>query len=232
MSRIETGEHSPKRIRTKRAVSVIATIGLLFIPAGRVDWTEAWVFLGVSSLFSIIFKRYLMRKDPELVGRRSQIQPGTKGWDKVWLGFYIATYAALLVVAGLDAGRYHWSHVPVWGNAVGTAVYLFSLLLIAWAMSTNTHFEGTVRIQDDRDHRVVEEGPYRYVRHPGYVAIIAMGLALPAMLGSCYAYIPAFLLLVLYVLRTVLEDRTLLNELDGYRQYAARVRFRLVPGAW
>ena len=173
-----------------------------------------------------------MRNDPELVRRRLKIQKGTKSWDKVWLGFYLPAFFSLLAVAGLDSGRYQWSEAPLWGIWLGSVVYALSLAITFWAMATNTHFEGTVRIQTDRSHKVIDKGPYKNVRHPGYVAFILTGISIPALLASLYAYIPAAIVTILFVIRTALEDRTLKEELEGYRQYAHSVQYRLVPGIW
>jgi protein-S-isoprenylcysteine O-methyltransferase Ste14 len=99
-------------------------------------------------------------------------------------------------------------------------------------MVSNKFFSTSVRIQMERDHTVASGGPYRYVRHPGYVGYIVSGFAAPLALGSLWALIPAAITLCLLVVRTALEDRTLQDELDGYREYAARVRYRLLPGVW
>jgi protein-S-isoprenylcysteine O-methyltransferase Ste14 len=105
-------------------------------------------------------------------------------------------------------------------------------VLLTWSMAANAFFAQTVRIQEDRGHTVATGGPYRYVRHPGYVGGILFQVATPLILGSVWALIPAGLTVCLTIIRTALEDRTLLEELDGYKEYAGRVRYRLLPGVW
>ena len=123
--------------------------------------------------------------------------------------------------------------MPVWLWLIGAVLYVFFVVVITWAMAVNTHFEKTVRIQRDRHHRVIESGPYRIVRHPGYLATI-LGLVLPTplLLGSWWAFIPTIWAMAFLILRTVLEDRTLRKELSGYEAYTRKVRYRLLPGLW
>jgi protein-S-isoprenylcysteine O-methyltransferase Ste14 len=109
---------------------------------------------------------------------------------------------------------------------------VFSSVLINWAMVVNPFFEPTVRIQDDREHRVVSSGPYAFVRHPGYLSGILWITSIPLILGSLYGLLPVGFYSVLMIIRTYLEDRTLKEELDGYREYSAKVRYRLFPGIW
>ncbi len=218
--------------RIKRPVTAFVLLGLLFGAYGGFGWTAAWIFLALSTAAKTVFALSLKRKDPELVRRRQEIQAGTKGWDKVWLTLFSFSFLAMLAIAGLDAGRFHWSSVPLWGMALGGVGYLLSMLYTFSAMAANTHFEGTVRIQTDRNHKVVDNGPYGHIRHPGYAALIVTMLSIPALLGSLAAFIPAGAIAVLFVVRTVLEDRTLRAELSGYSEYTRTVRYRLIPGVW
>jgi len=135
-------------------------------------------------------------------------------------------------VAGLDVGRYRWSSLGVYYALLGLVLMVASSILLNWAMIENPHFEPTVRIQEDRGHRVVSSGPYGFVRHPGYLSGILWMSAIPLIVGSLYAFVPVALYGALMVLRTHLEDRTLHEELAGYPEYAERVRYRLLPGIW
>jgi protein-S-isoprenylcysteine O-methyltransferase Ste14 len=220
------------KITLKNFITATLMVALLFVTYGSVDWTAAWIFIGLSTVAKAVFSRYLKKRDPELVRRRREVQAGTKGWDKVWLGLFALMFLAILAVSGLDAGRYHWSEMPWWVMALGGAGYVVSMIFTFFAMAANTHFEGTVRIQTDRNHKVVDQGPYRYIRHPGYAALIVTMLSIPAALGSVAGLVPAGLVVVMFVVRTALEDATLQRELAGYRQYADTVRYRLVPGVW
>jgi protein-S-isoprenylcysteine O-methyltransferase Ste14 len=121
---------------------------------------------------------------------------------------------------------------PLWLQVVGIMLMLAGALLLGWAMGENRHFESSVRIQDDQRHRVIESGPYRVVRHPGYVAGILLMVGVAFVLGSAWAVVPAILVTVVFVVRTLKEDRFLHANLEGYRDYAHRTRFRLVPGIW
>ena len=221
-----------RRVR-KRMVQVVVQFlvlaAILFISSGRLDWVWAWAYLGVG--VGILAINVLVMS-PELIAERSEIKENVKGWDKV-LGTVIGVLTlGALVVIGLDA-RFGWS------PRLALAIHLGALVswtlgqgLFSWAMASNVFFSGAVRIQIDRDHTVATGGPYRYVRHPGYVGYITSWLATPLALGSLWALIPAGLVVCLMVVRTALEDRTLLEELDGYRDYAGQVRYRLLPGVW
>ena len=136
------------------------------------------------------------------------------------------------IIAGLDAGRFGWTHMPLWMNLLGALCMTAAFVFILWAMYVNTHFESTVRIQEDRDHQVCSSGPYRIVRHPGYAGAILASFGIPLLLGSAFAFVPAALMTVLFIMRTHQEDRTLQKELTGYRWYAQTTRFRLLPCIW
>ena len=151
---------------------------------------------------------------------------------KACLSVFGLAYLGITVVAALDA-RHEWSDAPLWTVPTGPGLYVVGAALVTWAMVVNTHFEKTARIQTDRAHRVVEAGPYRFIRHPGYLAtILGFIIAPPLMLRSWWAFLPAGAAVTVLVIRTAIEDRMLRRELEGYAGYAARVRFRLVPGVW
>jgi protein-S-isoprenylcysteine O-methyltransferase Ste14 len=164
---------------------------------------------------------------------RARIGKGTKTWDKIVLGLFGTMYLAIVIVAALDAGRFRISEMPFWLWPVGAMMYCFFLIVTTWAMAVNPFFEKTVRIQHDRGHKVIDSGPYRIVRHPGYLAtIIGFIFATPFLLGSWWAFIPTCIAAASIIIRTFLEDRTLRNELSGYEDYARRIRYRLLPGVW
>jgi protein-S-isoprenylcysteine O-methyltransferase Ste14 len=173
-----------------------------------------------------------MAKAPGLLQERSQMAANVKTWDKYVNLFYTLSLMALLVVAGLDAGRYGWSQVPGWVQWLGAAGMFASGWVIWRAMVENAFLARWARIQSDRGQRVISSGPYRVVRHPMYAAIILLVISMSLQLGSWWALVPAGLVTLIYLLRTRLEDQMLQTELDGYREYAARVRYRLFPGVW
>ena len=137
----------------------------------------------------------------------------------------------MLFVAGLDA-RYGWSVTPFGVTLLGFVVFIPAIIFGLWAMAVNSYFSVTVRIQEERKHQVCRSGPYKIVRHPGYVSFIFGVVGIPLILGSWWAFVSAGILILLIIVRTTLEDRTLQKELSGYKEYAASTRYRLVPLVW
>jgi len=205
----------------------------LFISSGRLDWAMAWAYLGVYVAGQLVATAGVMRSSPGLMAERGRVQEGTKRWDRPLVGLVVLLGpAAMWIVAGMDM-RFRWSPpVPLALQVAALFVAVLGSLLVAWAMRSNAFFSGTARIQEERGHVVVTGGPYRYVRHPGYAGGILFDLATPLILGSVWAFIPSALTIAVLVVRTALEDRMLMKELEGYQQYAGRVRHRLLPGLW
>jgi protein-S-isoprenylcysteine O-methyltransferase Ste14 len=221
----------------KRSVQLLfvllLTAACLFLSAGRWNWSNAWVLLTLYILVIVANGAILVRTSPALIAERASFNANAKAWDKV-LAPLMALYGpmAIWIAAGLDA-RNHWSYrLPLVAVIAGAAIIVAGYVVVSWAMFSNQFFSGLVRIQTERGHTVAAAGPYRYVRHPGYVGVIAITMATPLLLNSLVAFIPAAITTAIAVLRTALEDRTLHRELDGYTHYAARVRHRLVPGLW
>jgi len=218
---------------SKQATFLLILVAILFGSAGRLDWGLGWLQVGLYAVTVLGQALILIPRNPALIAERSRLQPGSKGWDivlaslaAIWLP--IATW----IVAGLDA-RYGWSApLPLALIVAAVAVFLLSYGFVIWAMASNPFFAATVRIQSERGHTVATDGPYRLVRHPGYLGALVFQLATPFTLGSWWALIPSGLASLLYVVRTALEDKTLLDELDGYSDYARQVRYRLLPGVW
>jgi protein-S-isoprenylcysteine O-methyltransferase Ste14 len=212
-------------------VAMVAVI--LFLSAGRLDWAMGWAMVGIYTLWVGANALLLIPRNPELLAERARRnQEGIKTWDKMLLSVIGLATLAKYILAGLDV-RYGWTaQMPLTIQIIALAVSALGYALGTWAMVTNAYFSMIVRIQEDRGHAVVSHGPYRYVRHPGYTGTTAFELATPIMLGSLWALIPGVLAAALTIVRTALEDRTLQEELDGYRAYAQRVRYRLLPGIW
>ena len=229
--------------KTKTAVGIAMRAGtvaffmvllaaLLFGGAGRLDWSWAWVYMGISLVTLAAGGAIMLRTSPETIAERGRPRE-MRGWDKVVTGIGgAAMYLVLPLVAGLDA-RFGWTRAlsASWhvAGAVGLAV---GYGLTVWAMRTNAYFSIAVRIQSERGHAVCSGGPYRYVRHPGYVGYTLQALAMAFLLGSLWALLPWLVAAISMVIRTALEDRMLHAELPGYQEYAQRVRYRLVPGIW
>ena len=210
----------------------LALLALIFLPAGSLGWRPGWVFAIVLVLAFGTSALVLARVNPIIYRARSRFQPGTKGWDKALLAFMLPAMVAILPVAALDAGRFHWSHVPAGLVILGYAAALLGIAATGWAQAVNPYFEPGVRIQSERHQHVIDTGPYRFVRHPGYVAALFLMFGMALALGSYWALVPAALAAALLIVRTSWEDRLLQAELAGYRDYANRVRWRLVPGLW
>ncbi len=202
----------------------------LFATSDDLGWGWGWLYLAIYIINQIILTVIL---PPDLLSERSKPQEGSKGWDIV-----LASVAALLmpigiyIVAGFDHGQgWSGSFSPV-VQIVASVVMIGGIALSDWAMVANKFFSGVIRIQKDRGHTVQTGGPYRFVRHPGYVGGILHHVAAPLMLGSWWALIPGSIGALLFVIRTALEDKTLQDELPGYRAYTQRTHYRLLPGIW
>lgn len=209
---------------------VAVQAAVLFLGSGNAGWTNAWVYLG--SYVGLIALTAVVVRDPELFAERARMRKDAKAWDKT-IGVLFAVFGlGLLVVAALDT-RFSWSPpMPTAFAVVGLALFLAGFGLSTWAMASNRFFSSVVRIQADRGHTVATGGPYRFVRHPGYAGFIVGAFGTALLLGSRWALVPVALSAALVAVRTALEDLTLQRELPGYADYAARVRYRLLPRLW
>lgn len=225
----------PYQVIMMLVAMVILPAVILFGLAGRLDWVAGWVYLLISAGAGILSRLWLLRYNPALAAERGAAyeHKDAKAWDR-WLMISVGLLGPLVIlaVAGLDE-RYGWS-APV---APGLQIAALIVILLAtatsiWALMSNPFFSATVRIQKERGHTVATGGPYRFVRHPGYASGLLVYLAMPVLLESWWGLVPAVGVMILIFVRTSLEDRTLHEELDGYRAYAARVRYRLIPGVW
>jgi protein-S-isoprenylcysteine O-methyltransferase Ste14 len=214
-------------------VQALLLAAILFLSSGRLDWVWAWVYLATFAVGLGINGIILYRKNPALIAERAEVREGTKGWDRVLTLVYgLLAGVILQLVAGLDK-RFGWSpSLPVGVHLTGLVLSLLGHALASWAMIENAYFACTVRIQGERGHTVCTSGPYQFMRHPGYTGWAVGLLTVPLLLGSLWSLVPGALAVLLLVVRTVLEDRVLQEELDGYQEYAAQVRYRLVPGIW
>jgi protein-S-isoprenylcysteine O-methyltransferase Ste14 len=214
-------------------IALLPILGaLLFGPAGRLDWMMGWAVL-IGYLAGLALTNLLViHHDPGLARERAYTPATAKQWDRTLTQVVNLPTLLMLPVAGLDL-RYGWS--PTVARSVQLAaltVFFLGYALVIWAMRANRFFSSLVRIQQDRGHVVVSGGPYRYVRHPGYLGFIALALSAPLALGSLWAMACGGISCCLYLLRMALEDRTLREELEGYRAYAEQVRYRLMPRIW
>lgn len=198
------------------------------------DWWQAWVFAGVCILGFVISRALAARRHPDLLAERARFMQheDAKSWDKILAPLVGLGGGLIPLVAGLEA-RFDLPpsfSLPV--EIIALTILLASYVLGAYALIENRFFSGMVRLQIERGHEVVSSGPYRWVRHPGYVGALWSYLAMPFFLDSGWAILPAIFLTVVLVIRTGLEDKALQDELAGYRDYARQVRYRLLPGIW
>ena len=228
-----TSTRGTKRWAMQMITGTVIYGAILFLAAGRLNWIEGWVYLALNTLTQLISAFVLTSKNPDLLAERSSIGKGTKDWDQ-FLSLAVALIAPLLIMvtAGLDA-RFQpgtVNDITMW--IFGIALAFLCQMFVVWAMASNPFFALTVRIQEERGHSVVHHGPYRLVRHPGYLGSILFSLLCPLVLGSTWVVLPSLLSCILIVIRTRMEDSTLVAELPGYREYAAKTRWRLFPGIW
>jgi protein-S-isoprenylcysteine O-methyltransferase Ste14 len=210
-----------------RAVAFAAVVGgIVFAAAGRLDLPFVWGLLATLVGFYVVIT---FTSDPELL--RERVAPGGANRDRLTRPLAAVFLGSHWVLAGLDA-RFGWSPVPWELQAAGLAGYAAALCVNVWALRANRFYSSAVRVQADRGQQVADAGPYRFVRHPGYVATICATVAGGLALGSWVALPPALGFVALFVRRTAFEDRMLVAELPGYADYARRVRWRLVPGVF
>lgn len=208
---------------------------LLLLSAGDLGWTMGWIFAGFTFAYTLLSRLAVLGKHPELITERADALKKTnvESWDRVLvplIGILLPT--ATILLAGLDR-RFRWTTgFPAWVQAAAYIPMVLGALLAQWAVMENAFFSAVVRIQADRGQTVVTTGPYRLIRHPGYAGGLAFNLSIPLALGSLAACVPIFFNLVLTVVRTSLEDKTLMRKLAGYRDYAGKTKNRLIPGIW
>lgn len=215
-----------------RLLGTAAFVALIFVAAGTFRWPRLWFFLGFYVVATSGLMLWLKKRNPGLLKERTIVKKDAKAWDKTLIKAYTAVLMVLYIVVPLDAVRFGWSRVPPAVSWSAFGIVFLAWLWVFWAFRENAFLSALVRIQSDRGHAVCTTGPYRLVRHPMYLAVILVIVAVPLFLGSLFGLIPAGLAAALFVLRTSLEDRTLHQELPGYPEYAARTRWKLVPKVW
>jgi len=223
-----------RRIVRQSVVGLAIMAALLFIPAGTLRWPAAWIYLIEISVTSLLITVWLMRHNPTLLAERMAplIQRDQKGWDKILMAALLLVWCAWFVLIGFDAIRYSWSEMPAWLQALGGLAIILGMYIVFLTMKANSYAAPVVKIQTARGHRVVSDGPYAIVRHPMYGGALLLIVGTPLLLGSWWGLATVPVIVLLLGIRAVMEERTLARELDGYADYAARVRYRLIPGIW
>ena len=212
---------------------IAAMAALLFVPAGTLHWPEAWVFLGTIAVLGISGGLWLAKTDPALLAERMRpmMQNNQPAADKKFMLAFGFVALVWFLAIGLDR-RYHASDVPLALQALGWTMLVLSTGFIMWVMRENSFAAPVVKLQTERGHRVISTGPYAWVRHPMYTGTILFFVGAPLLLGSWWGVAMSPLFVVLFAVRAGIEERALLAGLPGYGDYAARVRYRLVPGVW
>lgn len=216
----------------KHITGTLLFFAILFFSAGRIIYWPGLIYL-IIALIMVSLNYTVLRIDSNLLNERSKPGEGTKQWDKIILGLAFLTTISMYIIAGLDSGRYHWSPDFPWSIIVlGIILTITGQLLFLVAQKQNKFFSSTVRIQTDREHTVCETGLYKIVRHPAYLGSIIQALGFPLLFGSLWSVIPIGLSIILFIIRTNLEDKTLKNELTGYLEYSGKTQYKIIPFVW
>jgi protein-S-isoprenylcysteine O-methyltransferase Ste14 len=229
-------KQAPKRAiaiyLTREALSVAGMVVILFWPAGKLNWGMGWALVALWTAWVAAMAWVVIRRSPELLLERLGARKGSQKWDAVIQPTLSLLQAARCIVGGFDQRNGWSSGISPSAQVAFLIIGGLGAALFVWAAASNKFFSQVVRIQDERGHAVAQGGPYRWIRHPGYAGSILMEIGAPLILGSWWALVPSSLLVLLMVVRTVLEERTLRSGLPGYAEYAQRVKYRLVPGIW
>jgi protein-S-isoprenylcysteine O-methyltransferase Ste14 len=222
-----------RKLVVRTTIWLVLLAVLLFGAAGTARWPQAWIYLVWAAAISFGGGFWLSRHDPGLLEERlgSLVQRDQKAWDKVFMGIVLVLWFAWFALMGLDR-RHHWSDVPLYAEVAGFALLCLGCYLVGLTFKENSFAAPVVKIQKEREHRVVDTGPYAYVRHPMYAGALLINAGAPLLLGSWWGLAVGALFTVLIGVRALLEENTLKAELAGYVDYAARVRYRLVPYVW
>jgi len=223
-------KRSALRLLAAFAFSMLLLGALLFIPAGTLNWPEAWLLLAIFACYFAPAGLWLSKHRPEVIKKRTSLKMPVKSWDTAVVCFMSIALLAVLPVAALDAVAFHLSAVPLEAKALGFAGVALSLAVLFLAIRENAFASRIVELQ--KGQKVVSTGPYAVVRHPMYTAFGVMVVGIALALGSLYALLPALLTVAGLAARTALEDRELQKSLQGYKEYTKKTRYRLLPGVW
>ena len=216
----------------KTLITSIVFSLILFLAAGKINYFQGWIFLG-TNIITGLMNFFTIRNDDELMNERSKIGDNVKSWDKKILGISSLIYVLNVILAGLDSGRFQWS--PDFHWSIYACGFLFTItgqIIFLTARKQNKYFSSIVRIQNDRGHKVCDSGLYKIIRHPGYLGMIISLISIPLITGSVWSFITTILAVILLFVRTYMEDKTLILELDGYKEYTDKTTKRLIPKIW
>ena len=210
----------------------VVSLGLLlFLPAGTIAWPQAWLFMALFIGCSEAIGIWLAKSDPDLLAARMKSPLGADQTprDRAVMGAILVVFCGWLVFMALDAQRFGWSHTPWWAQALGAALIISAFYGWVGVLKTNNFASVTLRVQEERGHIVISTGPYAVVRHPMYAYAVLLFVGTPLLLGSLWGLLGVVLFIPLLAARVLAEETMLLDGLPGYREYADKVRFRLLP---
>jgi protein-S-isoprenylcysteine O-methyltransferase Ste14 len=221
------------KLLLQNLIWIVAIGALLFVSAGTLHWPAAWVFLGTNAILGLGCGLWLAKTDPALLAERMRptMQDGQPAADKKFMLAFGFAALIWLITIGLDR-RLHGSDVPLALQTLGFAMLLLCTGFIMWVLRENSFAAPVVKVQAERGHHVVSTGPYAFVRHPMYSGIVLFFIGVPLLLGSWWGVALSPLFVVLFAIRSRIEERALIAGLPGYADYAARVHYRLLPGLW
>ena len=216
---------------------------LLWVSAGLQLWFTAWIYIIFLLVFSSVFMAAMAKKNPTLLNlrgapRKAMRTTPLRRYDKIYFILYVPLFVLIPIVTGLEYQGFlmTWVIIPstlsLWPILLGFVLILIGNAIFGWAMVSNPFFHGMMTIQEERGHQVISKGPYRWVRHPGYLGQILFYLGTPLILGSWWAFLLGVIMSIAFIYRTAKEDQALQIELEGYSEYTAQVRKRLIPGVW
>lgn len=227
-----TTNQAKKRVIGSAIGGPLILIILVFLSAGTFNYWQGILYSALT-IGVLVISVLSIRKNPALINERLNPGKGTKSWDKIYWRFSTALFFITLILACLGAGRFGWSPaLPFWVYIAVAGIYVLGNGIFLWARTTNQYFSSVVRIQTDRGQTVCQEGPYKYIRHPGYLGGLLYTAVTPLVLGSLWALIPMAIMATFMVVRTYLEDNTLENELAGYHEYKQKVKYKILPHIW
>lgn len=234
MRRSDNREPSTVRLVIRALIKMSLFPFVFFLPAGTFFWPEAWVLIVIAWGGAGCNLIWLMKNNPDLMRERLKrpFRKDQKNWDKIITSSLFGISLIWIPLPGFDVVRFGWSKLPFIFEILGFLGVVVAFVIIGLAMRENAFLSTVVRIQKDRDHQVIQTGPYRLVRHPMYCAMILLYPSWTLALGSYYATLLSSLLIVIILIRTYLEDKTLQEELDGYNEYTKKVRYRILPFIW
>jgi len=214
----------------KFIIAIPVVMAVLFWPAGTLNWTEAWIYLIIQFGFSGIYTIYFLKHDPQLIQKRMEMKMPPALIDKIIMIPFSITATAVLIVPGFDVIRYQWSSLPIYVEVIGFVGFLVCSYFLFLVMKENSYLAKVVEVQ--KDHKVISTGLYKYIRHPMYAVVIPMFFFIALALGSLYALIPAVLTAIFLIIRIPFEEKTLIKDLKGYKEYTKKTKYRLIPKIW